>query len=106
MPYKGAQAVACYSKANACLKAGYSPSWACEDWFKEVWPMGSGNVIESSGYRTNCGAPLPADAPTTTRGAGIPIRGQAKNLLKGGGPASPVHTNGHSVYLVPTYPQR
>src|SRR5581483_9404551 len=57
MPYSGRQAAACYAKANACLQVGRSPTWACRDEWKEIYPIKSPEQvwITSGGYRTRCG---------------------------------------------------
>jgi hypothetical protein len=57
MPYTGPQAVACYAKASACLKAGRSPTWACEDEWKTKYPIKSKErvMIRSGKYNTECG---------------------------------------------------
>ena len=67
-PYHGAQARACWSKANACLSAGYQPSWNCEDYFKDLWDESDHqkNQVVSGGYVDTCGAPLKAGEPTST----------------------------------------
>jgi hypothetical protein len=93
MPYSGAQNVACHAKASSCLNAGYQPSWACSDWFKQVWSFSGGkNVIYSGGYKDTCGGPLNPGEPTTTY--------QAKKTAKQMGIYD--HVDGEKVYLLPT----
>lgn len=60
MPYRGQQSVACYSKAQACLRVNRSPTWACNDEWKTKYPIKSTErvTIYSGGYKTTCGPVL------------------------------------------------